>query len=112
MGKRSAVKGAGGERELASILRDHGIPVKRGETRSFGITPDLYGMPGIHIECKRTEQLRVMDWLSQAERDALRFDDGAPTIFWRKNRSPWLVVMKLDDWMKLYEKGGGKDDPC
>ena len=60
------------------------------------------GLPGIHIECKRAEQLRPYSWLEQAERDAVRFGDGLPTVFFRRSRSPWLVVMKLEDWLKIY----------
>ena len=60
------------------------------------------GLPGIHIECKRAEQLRPYSWLEQAERDAVRFGDGLPAVFFRRSRSPWLVVMKLEDWLKIY----------
>ena len=62
------------------------------------------GLPGIHIECKRAEQLRPYDWMTQAERDAVRFGDGLPAVFFRRSRSPWLVVMKLGDWMALYDR--------
>lgn len=64
--------------------------------------PDISGLPGIHIECKRAEQLRPYDWMAQAERDAVRFGDGLPAVFFRRSRSPWLVVMKLEDWLKIY----------
>ena len=70
---------------------------------SFGEVPDLTGLPGVHIECKRAEQLRPYDWMAQAERDAVRFGDGIPAVFFRRSRSPWLVVMKLGDWLELYQ---------
>ena len=52
-GRSSQRKGADGERELAALLREYGYPVERGGSLSFGEVPDLTGLPGIHIECKR-----------------------------------------------------------
>ena len=101
-GRKSQRKGANGERELAAILREYGYDIQRGGSLSFGEVPDLSGLPGIHIECKRTEQLRLSEWMAQAERDAQRFGDGAPAVFFRRSRSPWCVVMKLEDWLALY----------
>lgn len=103
-GRSSQRKGADGERELAALLREYGYPVERGGSLSFGEVPDLTGLPGIHIECKRAEQLRPYDWMAQAERDAVRFGDGLPAVLFRRSRSPWLVVMKLGDWMALYDR--------
>ena len=103
-GKSSQRKGADGERELAALLREYGYPVERGGSLSFGEVPDLTGLPGVHIECKRVEQLRPYDWMAQAERDAVRFGDDLPAVFFSRSRSPWLVVMKLGDWMGLYDR--------
>lgn len=77
---------------------------------SIGEVPDLTGLHGIHIEAKRCEQVRLSEWMAQAERDAAHFQDGAPAVFFRRSRSPWLVVMKLEDWIKLYRKGGCDDE--
>lgn len=104
-GKKSARKGADGERELAAILRGHGYDIQRGGSLSFGEVPDLTGLPGVHIECKRAETLRLSEWMEQARRDAERFGDGAPAVFFRRSRSPWMVTMKLSDWIKIYQKG-------
>lgn len=104
MGRLSQRKGADGERELAAVLRGYGYEVERGGSLSFGEVPDLTGLPGIHVECKRAEQLRLYDWVAQAERDALRFGDGLPAVFFRRSRSMWMVVMKLDDWIGLYDR--------
>lgn len=102
MAKSSQRKGADGERELASILREYGYVVQRGGSLSYGSLPDLYGLPGVHIECKRVEHLNVTEAMHQSIRDACRFNDGFPALFHRKNREPWLVTMRLDDWMELY----------
>lgn len=112
MGKASQRKGRSGELELCRILRDHGLPVSPGLAVSFGDTPDLVGLPGVHVECKRGERLNLRAAMDQAERDAAFFHDGAPAVFHRSNRQPWLVTMKLSDWIRLYErdytKSGGE----
>ena len=103
MGKSSQRKGASGERELAELLRDYGYNAERGGSLTFGSTPDVTGLPGIHIEVKRTERLNVLEAYQQAVRDADRFQDGVPALFHRRNRSPWLVTMSFEDWMTLYQ---------
>ena len=105
MSKSSQRKGRAGEMELAKILRAHGYDVSPGIPVSFGQTPDLVGLPGVHIEVKRVERLNVGEAIEQAARDAGFFRDGAPAVFHRRNRSPWLVTMRLEDWLRLYESG-------
>lgn len=102
MGARSQRKGRRAEIELAGILQGYGYPVEPGGPVSYGTIPDLTGLSGVHIECKRAEALRLSEWMAQAERDAQRFGDGLPAVFFRRSRSPWCVVMKLEDWMILY----------
>ena len=102
MGTRSQRKGADGERELAAILREYGYTVERGGSMSFGEVPDLVGLPGVHIEVKRCEQVRLSEWMQQAETDRKRFSDGMPVIFHRRSREPWCVTMRLSDFMMLY----------
>lgn len=101
-------KGADGERELAAILRGYGYEITRGGSLSFGEMPDLSGLPGVHVEVKRVERLNIMDAMEQAVRDSEKFNDGAPTVFHRRNRSPWLVTMRLNDWIDLYREGVNK----
>ena len=101
-GRTSQRKGRAGELELARLLQEYGYNVEPGRAVSYGSTPNITGLPGVHIECKRAEQLRPYDWMEQAERDAVRFGDGLPAVFFRRSRSPWLVVMKLGDWLELY----------
>ena len=105
MGAKSQRKGRTAELELSRVLQSYGYPVEAGRAQSYGEVPVLSGLPGIHVECKRCEQLRIGDWMKQATEDAQRFQDGAPTIFFRRNREPWMVCMMLEDWMAIY-KGG------
>ncbi|MGM9628986.1 MAG: hypothetical protein ACI3V4_13020 [Faecousia sp.] len=101
-GKSSQRKGADGERELAAIFREHGYDCTRGGSLSFGEVPDLSGLPGIHIEVKRVEKLNVGEAMEQSIRDSERMCDGVHALFHRRNRKPWLVTMRLEDWLMLY----------
>lgn len=102
MSRSQQRKGADGEKELTSILRRAGYPVSWGGNKTYGAVPDVSGLPGIHIECKRVEQLNVTKAMEQATKDADHFQDGAPAVFHRRNQQPWLVTMRLSDWLKLY----------
>lgn len=59
MGKMSQRKGRGGELEICRILQDYGIPAEPGQAVSYGNTPDVVGIPGVHPEIKRAERLNV-----------------------------------------------------
>lgn len=74
-----------------------------GDPLNYGTQPDVYGVDGCHIEVKRTEQIRLADWMKQAERDAEKFRDGMPVIFHRKSRSKWVAIMSLESWAVLYK---------
>lgn len=101
-GKRSQRKGAAGERELAAILQEHGYDCTRGGSLTFGEVADISGLPGIYIEVKRVEKLNVVEAMEQSIQDSERMRDGMPALFHRRNRKPWLVTMRLVDWLKLY----------
>ena len=102
MSRSQQRKGRAGEIELSELLKGYGYNVRPGEPLNYGQEPDLIGLPGVHVECKRCEQLRLSDWMQQATRDADRFHDGAPVIFHRKNREGWLCTLRLDDFMRIY----------
>ncbi|MBQ8994531.1 MAG: hypothetical protein IJ091_01825 [Oscillospiraceae bacterium] len=99
----SREKGARGERELAEKLRQYGYgDARRGQQfRGGEESPDVLGLPGIHIECKRVEKLNIYDAMDQAKRDAVI---SIPAVFHRRNNRKWLVTMELEDFMALYEK--------
>ena len=110
MSKSSQRKGREGELELVQILHSYGFEdVRPGKPISYGEEPDVVGLPGVHIECKRVERLNVPEAMQQAERDAEHFGDGAPVVFHRRNRQPWLVTLHLEDFVQIY-KGGGVAD--
>ena len=97
-------KGRGGELEIVKIFQSHGIGAQPGQAVSYGSTPDVVNVPGIHLEVKRVERLNVPEAMAQAVRDSEKFHDGAPTLFHRRNRSPWLVTMRLEDWILMYKQ--------
>jgi len=104
MGKiNSRNKGAAGERELAEVLRDHGIDARRGQQFSGGSdSPDVVStLSGIHIECKRVEAGNLYLWLDQAQRDA---GTKIPIVAHRRNKKPWVVILDLEDFLNYFTK--------
>ena len=101
MGKSSQRKGAQGERELAELLHEAlGVDTKRGAI-PYGGSADVEGLPLVHIECKRVENLSLYKAFEQSVRDAAKTGE-IPTVFHRRNRKPWLVVMSINDWLRFY----------
>ena len=116
----SKQKGARFERQLASRFREYGYDARRtaqycGNT---GDASDVVGLPGIHVEAKHAEQMRLYEWIAQAKRDAAAGGGKAlPAVFHKKNHAEILVTMEIEDWFNLYrewEAGfdlkGGADD--
>lgn len=96
-------KGAAGERELASKLREYGYDTRRGQQYSGANgDADVVGIPGIHAECKRTERTALYDWMAQAKHDAAQ-NGRIPVVFHRKNNSQWLAILELPDFMEIYQ---------
>lgn len=105
MAVNSKQKGARFERTLASKFREHGFDARRtaqycGNT---GDAADVVGLPGIHVEAKHQEQMRLYEWMSQAKRDA-EHSGNIPAVFHKKNHAEILVTMTLEDWMNLYRE--------
>lgn len=102
MALNSKRKGSAGERELASELQKFGFNAYRtAQFKGGPDSPDVNGLPGIHIECKRVERLNIHEAMAQAVLDAA--GERMPAVFHRRNRGRWLVTMHLDDWMELYK---------
>lgn len=94
-------KGAEGELELSRVLRGKGIECHRGYVQFK--QSDLIGIDDIHVECKRVEKLNIHEAMKQARAEAAKRQDGRPTVFHRRNRTEWLVTMRLDDWVEMYK---------
>lgn len=103
MGKMSRDKGKRGERELASKLREYGYEARRGVQYKGGEdSPDVIGLPLIHIECKRTERLDLYGSIDQSKRDS--GENEMPVVMHRKNHCEWVVIQPLEDWINLYRE--------
>lgn len=102
MGKASREKGKRGERELANVLKSYGYNAKRGVQYHGGEdSPDVVGLPGVHIECKRTERLDLYGAMAQAKADS---GENKPAVMHRKNNCEWVVIQPLKDWIELYRE--------
>lgn len=99
----SRQKGARGERELASKLREYGYDSRRGQQYcGANGDADVVGLDGIHIECKRVEHLNIEDAMSQSKHDAK--EDEVPIVAHRKNNCSWKVTMEFIDWIEMYKE--------
>lgn len=100
MSAMSRTKGKVGEREVAQLLRDHGFEARRGVQFQGGPdSPDVIGLPGFHVEVKRTEAFRLYPALEQAKNEKREGD--VPAVFHRANSRPWVVVMDAADFLAL-----------
>jgi Holliday junction resolvase - archaeal type len=68
----SKQNGNRGEREFAELCRAHGFDAFRNPQYGYGgvDNPDVQGLEGVHIECKRTEKLNIHAAMQQAKLDA------------------------------------------
>lgn len=100
----SREKGKRGELEVANLLKTYGYDCRRGQQYcgSNG-DADVVGLPGIHIEVKRTEKFNLYKAIEQAKRDAR--EKEIPVVFHRKNGGEWIACTPVEEFMKVY---GGK----
>ena len=95
-------KGAKAEREYRNLLRTIGCTdARRGCQHSGGPdSPDVEcGIPGTHVEVKRTERLRIYEAMQQAVRDSGLAE--VPYVAHRRNHGIWLVTMRHRDLMRM-----------
>ena len=104
----SKAKGAAFERKLASLFREYGFNDARRTAQYCGNTgdaSDVVGLPGLHVEAKHQEQMRLYEWIAQAVRDAEAGGEGRlPAVFHKKNNADILVTMRLEDFMEIYRE--------
>ena len=97
-------KGARFERSLASTFRLEGYEQARRTAQYCGNTgdaSDVVGLPGIHVEAKHQERMRLYDWMEQAISDSSG-TGNLPAVFHKANGREVLVTMTLYDWFQLY----------
>ena len=102
----SREKGKVGEREFASLLREHGFDARRGQQFSGSPdSPDVVSdaLAWLHFEIKRVQNLNLTDACVQAEGDC----GGKPwVVAHRRNHAPWLITLRAEfffDLIREYE---------
>lgn len=101
----SRAKGKRGELELVHKLREYGFDVRRGQQYNGADgSADIIGIYGLHIECKRVEQLNIEKALKQSENDSK--ENEVPVVMHRKNGEDWKVTMRLSDFVHLWSRNG------
>lgn len=108
-GRRSRNKGANGERELANLLRSHGIEAQRTAPLQAGkdsTDADVLAFDGIFLEVKRRERLEMEAWCKEAESVA---GERIPVVAWRRNNQPWRVSLPLTSFIELYHQANDLD---
>lgn len=97
----SRAKGVRSERELERLIADRGIEVDR----ALGGRHQVYGdirIPGVAIECRRREQVRIIAWSRTHEEQVP--DHLTPAVVYRTNGEPWRVSLPLSDFLDLYQE--------
>lgn len=113
MSRSERDKGLKGEQEVARSWRDRGFTVRGLEGGGdHGIVSDSMTGVRIHSEVKRQETARPWAWYEQAAAEAP--PAFIPVVHFRRNRSPWLVLLALDDLQDLLQmrrrQGGNADE--
>lgn len=104
-GKKSRDKGARGERDFAALCRQNGYDdaCRTAQHKGKGGgEPDVKGLPGIHVEVKRTEKLGLYDAVDQAKRDARPGE--MPVVAHRRNNAEWVIIMPAADWFVMFRE--------
>ena len=95
-------KGSAAEREVCEILTNRGYAAHRNPQMFIGgkNNPDVSaeGLEAWHFEVKRVEALNVSAAFAQAARDCA---GKQPAVIHRKNREPWLITIRFDDWLDM-----------
>ena len=99
MGKMQRNKGNRVEREIVNYLKDNGIPAKRvplsGAAEGFKGDIIIDGSLRAEVKARKDGFKQIYDWL-----------EGNDYLFIKANRKKVLVVMPIEDFIKLL-KGGG-----
>ena len=109
MGKLSREKGKRGEREVAELLRKHGLAARRGQQfRGGADSPDVVVEGSLlHVEVKRTETLALWPAMTQAAEEA---PPGAvPVVVHRPSKRRWVVILDAEDFLLLTRKALGPE---
>jgi hypothetical protein len=97
----SRTKGAVGEREVVALAKAAGFPdaERTSNGRHQRTRGDIAGVPGLSLEVKRVEALRLRaSWDQCCEAAG---DHAIPVLAHRWNGGEWLAVLPLDELLAL-----------
>ena len=115
-GKAPKRKGDGYERELAKYFNEkvfdgedkvQRAPLSGGGAVKSSGGSDLKNTPYIFVEAKRTEKFQIHQSMRQVEENIIISKSSEmPIVITRRNRTETgdsLCVLKLDDFLKMYQ---------
>jgi hypothetical protein len=101
-GRYPLARGKRGELEVAELLRPLFPEVRTrragGESARDTRGSDLVGTAPYVCQIKRRERLNVVEAWNEAAQNA---NGAVPLLIHRRDHSPWLVTMSLEEWMEL-----------
>lgn len=103
MSNRERRKGRDGEAEVRALLERHGLqaqPLGGREDQPDQLLVLAAGTP-IALEVKRQETARPWAWWEQATANA---GTMTPAVAFRRNRSEWLAIVRLEDLAELLRR--------
>ena len=102
MGKiNSKRKGKNGELEVAHFFKDYGFDARRSQQfAGMNGDADVVGVPFLHLEVKRTENLHLDKAMEQSAGDAR--EGEIPVVIHRKDRQDWRITLTLESFMPFY----------
>lgn len=94
-------KGNRAEREIIDLFHRLGWTGARRNFQSGGQGGGdvIDGPAGVHVEIKHRERCAIWEWIGQAVADAAPTD--TPAVFFRRNRSAWMVAIPAEDFLEL-----------
>lgn len=96
MSRTERDKGRKGEAEVAAIYTAAGLAVRGLEgSGDHLIVCGPSAWPMLHSEVKRQETARPWAWFEQAQAEAPA--GATPVVAFRRNRSPWLALLPLEE---------------
>lgn len=72
----------------------------RGQREFFALCNAKGGLPGLSVEVRRTQRLRLEEAMAAAAEKA---SDSIPVVAHRSDKQPWRVTLTLDGFLQLYQ---------
>lgn len=99
----SRQKGKRGELSFVAFLKEKmGAKARRGLQYSGSAdSPDVVSDLPFYFEVKLREKLNIYEAMDKAVEDS-NGSSKTPVIAWRKNRRDWLIILRAEDFAKIW----------